>query len=219
MTEAKLFNSNVLNKSNMDKFNPGKGFEQYADYFDTSPDAQYDTLDEPVSKTIGRDLKMIGHKLKYVLLPRFREETGKSLREWDLWGPLLFCLILSFVLTLSTTDNNNLFATIFLIIWGGSLIVTVNCNILGGNAHILQCLCVLGYCIFPIVLAAVILTAFSVIYQSMIIKASIVGFAFLWSSTSSVAFMSSIIDPDKKALSMYPIILFYLFLSWFCLFI
>jgi len=28
---------------------------------------------------------MIWYKLKYVLMPRFREEGGKELRNWDLW--------------------------------------------------------------------------------------------------------------------------------------
>lgn len=45
---------------------------------------------------------MICHKLKYVLLPRFREEGGKELRNWDLWGPLLLCLLLAFTLGLGS---------------------------------------------------------------------------------------------------------------------
>eukprot|EP01138_Halocafeteria_seosinensis_P007725 gb/GECG01007893.1/.p1 GENE.gb/GECG01007893.1/~~gb/GECG01007893.1/.p1 ORF type:complete len:125 (+),score=15.30 gb/GECG01007893.1/:1-375(+) len=43
------------------------------------------TLDEPVTRTIMRDLKMIATKLRYVLMPRGgTEETLKSLRDWDL---------------------------------------------------------------------------------------------------------------------------------------
>jgi hypothetical protein len=34
------------------------------------------------------------HKIEYVLLPRFSAQKGKELQNWDLWGPLLICLIL-----------------------------------------------------------------------------------------------------------------------------
>ena len=73
------------------------------------------TLDEPVMETIMRDLRSIGTKLKYVMLPRARADKGAGLREflgeaeticlsvpcwaesslrWDLWGPLVLCLAL-----------------------------------------------------------------------------------------------------------------------------
>lgn len=57
-----------------------------------------------------RDLRMIGYKLKYVLLPKMKEDKGKELRNCnklhlvlnfifiligDLWGPLLLCLCLA----------------------------------------------------------------------------------------------------------------------------
>ena len=54
------------------------------------------TLDEPVSETIMRDLRNVAGKLKVVLMPREKQEgVLEKLREWDLWGPLLVCLILS----------------------------------------------------------------------------------------------------------------------------
>lgn len=41
------------------------------------------TLDEPVAETLKRDLRAIGIKLKYVLLPRMTEEdTIRELRNW-----------------------------------------------------------------------------------------------------------------------------------------
>ncbi|EGR33033.1 hypothetical protein IMG5_063190 [Ichthyophthirius multifiliis] len=166
-----------------------------------------------------RDLRMIAHKLRYVLIPALRENDGRQLREWDLWGPLFFCLILAFVLSLSSDDNTNIFSIIFILVWGGSSIVTLNVNLLGGNAHFLQSLCVLGYCIFPIVIASIIITAFKFIVQNFIYKLIVVGISYLWSSTSSIAFMSSILPQEKKVLGVYPIFLFFLFVAWFCLFI
>jgi len=44
-----------------------------------------------------RDLRQVATKLKYVLASRSsdQEETIRELRKWDLWGPLLLCLMLS----------------------------------------------------------------------------------------------------------------------------
>eukprot|EP01017_Pseudomicrothorax_dubius_P022413 TRINITY_DN2426_c0_g1_i4.p1 TRINITY_DN2426_c0_g1~~TRINITY_DN2426_c0_g1_i4.p1 ORF type:complete len:144 (+),score=20.77 TRINITY_DN2426_c0_g1_i4:154-585(+) len=57
--------------------------------------AYENTLNEPISETIMRDLRMIGYKLKYVLNPKMREERAQKLRDWDLWGPLILCLFLA----------------------------------------------------------------------------------------------------------------------------
>ena len=85
-----------------------------------------------------RDLRMIGYKLKYVLLPRMREDKGKELRNCnytilnnlgDLWGPLILCLMLALTLSLSTNEKSGaetIFAIIFVIVWAGAFIVTLN---------------------------------------------------------------------------------------------
>lgn len=52
-----------------------------------------DTLDEPVSATLLRDLRAVWEKLKQVLIPVASKKD--LLKDWDLWGPLLLCLILS----------------------------------------------------------------------------------------------------------------------------
>jgi hypothetical protein len=41
--------------------------------------------------------------------------------------------------------------------------------------------------------------------------------SFLWSTASSVGFMSTLVVKEKKYLAVYPVLLFYLFLSWFVL--
>ena len=51
-----------------------------------APAAGLQTLDEPVSETLKRDLRAIGVKLKFVLLPFISEEERvRELRNWDLW--------------------------------------------------------------------------------------------------------------------------------------
>jgi len=56
------------------------------------------TLDEPVCTTITRDLMVVYEKVKLVLMPvgiGDNEAALKRLRSWDLWGPLILCLVLS----------------------------------------------------------------------------------------------------------------------------
>ncbi|KAJ3204891.1 Yip1 member 6 [Clydaea vesicula] len=90
-----------------------------------------DTLDEPVSQTLLRDLKSIWEKLKQVLLPHKKEN---SLKDWDLWGPLLLCLALSIRLSITAKlDAANVFQTVFVLIWAGSIVVTLNSKLLGGQ--------------------------------------------------------------------------------------
>jgi len=56
------------------------------------------TLDEPVCTTISRDLMVVYEKVKLVMVPTGvgnSQDAVKRLRSWDLWGPLILCLILS----------------------------------------------------------------------------------------------------------------------------
>lgn len=62
------------------------------------------------------------------------EEKGKELRNWDLWGPLLLCLMLALTISISTDKKEDVvFSTIFVIIWIGSGVVTLNAKLLGGK--------------------------------------------------------------------------------------
>ena len=94
------------------------------------------TLDEPVSDTILRDLKKIGVRIRHVLLPY---TTDKELRNWDLWGPLILCLSLACTMSFnSTTDEDAalVFTAVFVIVWVGAAVVTVNAALLGGNMYV-----------------------------------------------------------------------------------
>lgn len=53
----------------------------------------------------------------------------------DLWGPLMVCLTLSIVLSFSApTDQGSLvFAAVFVVVWCGAALVTLNAQLLGGT--------------------------------------------------------------------------------------
>ena len=94
------------------------------------------TLNEPISTTFMRDLKRVGKKLKTLLLPFSTEaDTLKELRDWDLWGPLLLCLLLSIITSSHAPvgQSSLVFASVFVLVWVGAAVVTLNAKLLGGK--------------------------------------------------------------------------------------
>ncbi|CAO3633531.1 unnamed protein product [Mucor hiemalis] len=144
-----------------------------------------DTLDEPVTVTIMRDLKKVGNKLLQVLHPKGDRNV---LKDWDLWGPLLLCLTLAIVLSIKAPDKQAvpIFTGVFVIIWVGAAVVTLNAKMLGGAVSFFQSVCVIGYCLFPIVVSAIIAAFVSIIW----VRIPIAIITFAWSTYASVGFMS-----------------------------
>ena len=176
-------------------------------YYNTS------TLDEAVYTTINRDLSLIYTKLKYVVNPFIsKEKKYNQIRQWDLWGPLLLNIILALTLSLNTKDKGQITSLIFIIFWFGGLAIHLNNYFLGVKASIFQIICLLGYCLFPLNIAAIIVT---IINFNDIIRFIIVGFNCCWSIYSSSDYLKAITKQDQRYLVLYPCILFYLYISWF----
>ena len=171
------------------------------------------TLNESVYSTINRDFKMIYTKLKYVINPFIsREEKYKQIRQWDLWCPLFLNILLSLTLSLNTEDKSQIITLIFIIFWFGGVAIFLNNYFLGVKTSLFQILCLLGYCQFPLNIAAIILTIINFDY---IVRLIIVAIFFCWSTYSSSDYLKAITKQDKRYLVLYPCILFYLFISWF----
>ncbi|CAH8626205.1 unnamed protein product [Dicrocoelium dendriticum] len=91
-------------------------------------------LNEPIRATMIKSLKAVGKKFNHVLFPRKGQEL---LKEWDLWGPLTLCLVMSVLLHSSPSDTSlgdggPEFAQVFIIFWLGAALVTLNSKLLGG---------------------------------------------------------------------------------------
>ena len=173
-------------------------------------------LTEPVSETILRDVRKVGVKLKHVLLPRSRpDETLRELRDWDLWGPLVLCLCMSILLSIKAPVGQTtlVFAAVFVIVWVGAAVVTVNAQLLGGNLSFFQSVCVLGYCIFPLTISALLTFA----WANFVWKALVVAVGFFWATRASVLFMSQLVPDRRQALAAFPVFLFYTVLAWMIL--
>lgn len=180
------------------------------------------TLDEPVLTTITRDLKQVWEKLQVVLLPLGNDRHNsvlERLRDWDLWGPLLVCLFLSCLLSISAPAETAslVFAAVFVIVWFGAATVTINAQLLGGTISFFQSVCILGYCVFPLALSALANVIMSFIFDSVFIRLAFVIVGFIWSTRASVVFMEQVIKEERRLLAVFPVFFFYTFISWLVL--
>jgi protein YIPF6 len=134
----------------------------------------------------------------------------------------------------SKKESGIVFTTVFIIIWIGSMIITLNTKLLGGKMSLMQCICLLGYCLFPLDVAALLVRVFFKFLPG-IFKLFIVAFTFMWSTKgtkniiniliffkivnilASVPFIAENINPKKKLLAVYPVMLFFIYLNYFIL--
>ncbi|KAL0042863.1 hypothetical protein WJX79_001881 [Trebouxia sp. C0005] len=115
------------------------------------------TLDEPVWHTIKRDLIRIYGNLILVVFPfKNRDQQTAALRNWDLWGPMVFTLTLAICLSAGSQKPGSVFSLVFASLSAGAVVLTCNVVLLGGNIGFFQSMCLLGYCIFPLDVAAII---------------------------------------------------------------
>ena len=87
------------------------------------------------------------------------------------------------VLSIATNadDKTLLFEIVFCIVWIGGAVIAVNGQLLGGNFSFFQSICLLGYCLFPLNMAAIV-NLFIGGFVHIIIKLIYVAVAFVWST-------------------------------------
>jgi hypothetical protein len=64
-----------------------------------------------------------------------QSNMSPGLRDWDLWGPLVFCLLLSMLLSFRAKPDQKsaVFSGVFAMIWLGEAVVTAQIKLLGGT--------------------------------------------------------------------------------------
>lgn len=150
-----------------------------------------------------------------------QQNVLNQLRDWDLWGPLLICLSLAMILSAKApaTQTSHVFTTVFIVMWVGASVVTVNAQLLGASMSIFQSVCVLGYCVLPLTVSAFIIamlrktTWFGMLYLDLIWLA----LGLLWSTRVSSIFVCQFIKRERRLLALYPVFFFYLLLCWLIL--
>ena len=142
-------------------------------------DKGYNTLDEPKRLSLKRDFNNVVAKIKVALFP-MKNKNSKLLQDWDFWGPLILCLTLGLVLSWQKKAENSgiVFIMIFVIVWVGGLIVSLNSQFQGVNLSIFQCICILGYCMFAVVLASIINLLIGFLPAAIRVLISLLGCAY-----------------------------------------
>ncbi|RMY12702.1 hypothetical protein D0867_07676 [Hortaea werneckii] len=138
---------------------------------------------------------------------------SEGLRDWDLWGPLLFCLILSTLLSLTaqTAQRSYVFSGVFATIWIAEAAVTLQIKLLGGNISFFQSVCIIGYTLFPLCIASLL----SALGIPMIVRIPVYIVLGLWSLAAGVSILGgSGVVKGRVALAVYPLFIFYVGLDY-----
>ena len=144
----------------------------------------------------------------------------RSLKDWDLWGPLVLCLALSVILSIKAPKDQatTVFAAVFCSVWAGGTVITINAQLLGGTISFFQSLCVMGYSMFPLVISAFTIGVIKMFVSSWVwIDLVFVAAGFVWSTRVSSVFISLYIKQERRFLALYPVFFFYTFLGWLIL--
>ncbi|KAK6151452.1 hypothetical protein DH2020_014087 [Rehmannia glutinosa] len=154
------------------------------------------TLTEPVWDTIQRDLSRIVSNLKLVVFPNpFREDPGKALRDWDLWGPFFFIVFLGLVLSWSASVEKHDCTQVNFATGGG--IQKKN-----GDTKKSEVFAVA----FALLAAGAVILTLNVL---LLLKWFRCCDALAWSTWAAYPFMSTAVNPRRKALALYPVLLMY----------
>ena len=124
--------------------------------------------------------------------------------------------MLSSILSLTAPGDTAslVFAAVFVIVWFGAALVTLNAQLLGGTISFFQSICILGYCVFPLtlsgnhfflfkflsfyslfkILSSYLISAFTcliigLIFKQILLKLVIVGVGFVWSTRGKLIFI------------------------------
>ena len=130
--------------------------------------------------SIWRQIHKESNNSGTVLINLFRGSMGTT---HSLSNSFLVTYLLCSILNISLKSNGNEFGVVFLVMWGGSFVVTINTKLLGGKISFFQCVCVLGYCIFPIVLGAIVVAILNLFNAAfLILKLVIAAIVLVWAS-------------------------------------
>jgi hypothetical protein len=155
----------------------------------------------------------------YVLCPRSR--GSDKLKNWDLWGPFFMCCILGVFINgnYAFKVDATQFLVLFGVVFGGAIVVTFNTRILGGKISLFQSVSILGYCIFPLFFAMVILKILSLVgYNHILIKIFAMLTGALWGVLGKSIFIKLLLSLlQVTSMTLKNQLLSILFYSFICL--
>ena len=157
---------------------------------------------------------------------------SEGLKDWDLWGPLIFCLLLSLFLSWGAGGKQKdlVFSGVFALVWIGEAVVTMQIKLLGGNMYdqpsrttyrvyanspsaFFQSVSIIGYTLFPLVIASLL----SAIGIPIIVRVPVYLVLIAWSLAAGVSIMGgSGVVRNRVGIAVYPLFVFYIALGCLC---
>jgi len=140
---------------------------------------------------------------------------SEGLRDWDLWGPLIFCLLLSMFLSVRKSPDQaiSVFSGVFSLVWIGEAVVTLQIKLLGGNISFFQSVCIIGYTLFPLVIAALL----SAVGLHHIARIPVYLVLIAWSLAAGVSILGgSGVVKNRVGIAVYPLFVFYIGIGCLC---
>jgi hypothetical protein len=157
---------------------------------------------------------------------------SEGLRDWDLWGPLIFCLLLSLFLSWGAKGDQKdlVFSGVFALVWIGEAVVTLQIKLLGGNMYVylshlptepiltcpsafFQSISIIGYTLFPLVIASIL----SAVGIPVIVRVPVYLVLIAWSLAAGVSIMGgSGVVRNRVGIAVYPLFVFYVALGCLC---
>lgn len=134
----------------------------------------------------------------------------------DLWGPLVICMLLAIFLSISSPAEQaaTVFCTVFGIVWVGAAVVTLNAQLLEGKLSFFQSVCVLGYCVSPLCISAILCQLAQLLMGGgildLVLRSVFVLVGGGWAARASSAFLTDVVPEKRRSLAAFPLFLFYL---------
>ena len=147
------------------------------------------------------------------------EDKKRELRDWDLWGPLIFSMVISIFISMSSSaekDDDAVFGTVYLTLFGGAALVGLNTYLVSQFSSTFLMMSIMGYCLFPFVLASAIGFFFRRIIGFIGMSIICAG-AYLWAVVSARAFFGDQVKQERRNMVVYPVALYYLFFAFYVL--
>ena len=95
------------------------------------------SLVQPLLKDRNPPIWRIGNqRVKTSMYVNNFQGSNLLLRDWDLWGPLLLCMIVGSIL--HEGEGGPHFTQFFVLFWAGSAVITLNSKLLGGTISFFQ---------------------------------------------------------------------------------
>ena len=109
-------------------------------------------MDETIKQSVVREVNDILLRLKAAVMP-MKNDVSVLLKDWDFLIPFINSVFLGLFSSFNRTSKASgvAFLLIFISVWVGSFVSNIIGNFVGLELSFTQMICVVGYCMLPLV--------------------------------------------------------------------